>query len=84
MLLGWLLRLLLAVLIIRLVWRFVAGLLGRGGENKVKSREHSVELVRDPVCGTYLEPGRALKFDAGTTVHYFCSESCHRAFLKTT
>ena len=80
MLLGWLLRLLLAVLVIRLMWHFVAGVFAGA---RPKPAERSVALVRDPVCGTYIEPARALSSRAGSTTHYFCSERCQQAFLET-
>jgi YHS domain-containing protein len=34
------------------------------------------ELKRDPVCGTYVSPGNAVRrIEAGETL-YFCSEEC--------
>lgn len=83
MLLVWLLRLLLAVLIIRLVWRFVTGVLAGARGARPAATERSVALVRDPVCGTYIEPGRALRTRSGATTHYFCSARCQQVFLET-
>ncbi len=39
-----------------------------------------MRLVRDPVCGTYLQASRALSSRTGAKVFYFCSEECRKAF----
>ena len=83
MLLGWLIRLLLAVLVIRVVWYFVSGLITGVRKQSPSSTEDSVALVKDPVCGTYIRRVDALSFRAGQETHYFCSERCQQAFMKT-
>ena len=80
---GWMLRLLFAVLIIRLIWKFVAGVAAGAGDPPPRGPKSGVALVRDPVCGTYVEPSRALSARAGRTTHYFCSQECRRSFVKT-
>jgi YHS domain-containing protein len=78
MILGWILRLLVAVLILRAIWRFVAGVL----EGMAPPRETAapggpgVALVQDPVCGTYVVPSRAVTSGRGESLRYFCSERC--------
>lgn len=80
MLLGWLIRLLIAVLVIRVLWNFVSGLF-EGASRPVPSQpQKNMSLVRDPVCGTYIDPLRALSARANAKVHYFCSEECRQAF----
>ncbi len=83
MVLGWLLRLLIGVLLVRVVWGFVAGLIRGATEPKQRSGGRAVALVRDPVCGTFLEPARAIEARVGSTIHYFCSESCRARFRQT-
>lgn len=85
--LGWVIRLLLVALVLRLIVSFFRGLgVGArgspagGGERQARGTR---PLVRDPVCGTYIEPARALTSRAGDTVHYFCSETCLRSFRQT-
>jgi YHS domain-containing protein len=39
-----------------------------------------VQMVRDPVCGTFLVPSRALTFTDRGVVRYFCSEACRQAY----
>ncbi len=83
MLLGWLIRLLLVVLFIRVAWYFVSGFVTGVRGPARKSAEGSVALVKDPVCGTYIRRVDALSARAGAKTHYFCSERCQQAFLKT-
>lgn len=79
---GWLVRLLIAVLVVRAIWGFVASLIdGASGPAPVRPRK-STPLVRDPVCGTYIQQSRALAVRAGEKTHYFCSEDCRRAFTR--
>jgi YHS domain-containing protein len=40
------------------------------------------ELVKDPVCGVYVERESAISAREGTVVHHFCSYDCRDAFLK--
>ncbi len=40
----------------------------------------SDELVKDPVCGTYVVRSRAVSGPAGAAARYFCSAECARRF----
>ena len=86
--LGWIIRLLLLALVLRAVSSFVSGLRkgvfgpGQGQVPRPDQPRKSMSLVRDPVCGTYVEPSRALSSSTGGTVHYFCSEDCRRTFSQ--
>jgi YHS domain-containing protein len=42
-----------------------------------------VKLVRDPVCGTWIDPGASLAIDTRGTTHYFCSAACRDDFKRT-
>ena len=83
--LGWLLRGVFLVLILRLIWRFVSGLVQgvRGAPSGGRRTVRGGALERDPVCGTYVEPGRALTAHTAGKTHYFCSKQCLRTFRKT-
>lgn len=76
--LSWLLRFLLLIFIARAVWRFLAGLFeGMNPTPRQAPRgTPPVALVRDPVCGTYVVPSRAIALGRGDSVQYFCSERC--------
>lgn len=85
-LLVWLLRVLLITMIIRVVLGFFSQLSAprsrpaSGPAPRPKERAGGT-LVRDPQCGTYIPAARALSAGSGTTVQYFCSEDCRRAYL---
>ena len=80
MLLGWLFRILIAALLLRLAWRFLSGLV-RGARGPKSNRSgRSVALVRDPTCGTFIEPSRSIAVTIGHKTHYFCSKSCRVKF----
>lgn len=84
--LGWLLRILLLVLLVRALWRLLAGMWrGAAGapSRSVRGGGEPVPLVKDPVCGTYVVRGKALTARAGEDTHYFCSERCREEFVKT-
>ena len=76
-LLGWFL------LFLFLLWPLLRRLLAqrdrpfRGGR---RPREVSDELVKDPVCQTYVLRSRAVTRESGGTIHYFCSRECARRF----
>ena len=79
---GWLVRLLIAVLIIRAIWGFVASIVSGASGPKQVRRTRSMQLVRDPVCGTYIQQSRALEAHARGKTHYFCSEDCRQKFAR--
>ena len=82
--LGWLLRGVFLVLILRFVWKFISGLIeGVRGPRSGRRTVRGGSLERDPVCGTYVEPTRALTAQVSSKTYYFCSEQCLRAFRKT-
>jgi len=79
----------LAMLVARAFWRLVAGIIV-GASMPPASRgprkgppERGVQMVRDPVCGTFLPPGNALTLtERGGAVRYFCSETCRERFQQ--
>lgn len=79
---GWLVRLLIAALVIRLIWGLVASILSAASGPRQVRRTRSMQLVRDPVCGTYIQQSRALEVHARGKTHYFCSEDCRQKFAR--
>lgn len=84
---------LLAILILivaRLFWRVVDGVLEgvsgrprrhvRGGAGRRNAEREGGKLVRDPVCGTFVAPGDALSLTAGGRTLYFCSDKCRNEY----
>lgn len=76
----------LAYLVARAFWRLVAGVIaGASGAPGRQRRggvpERGVQMVRDPICGTFLPPASALALTARDgAVRYFCSEACRDRF----
>jgi YHS domain-containing protein len=74
----------LGILIIRALWRLLYGIVegassapGAGNPARLRRGE---KMARDPVCGTYVLPSRALSSASSGTIQYFCSEDCRRRF----
>ena len=85
MLVGWVIRVLVVALILRVVVSFIRGLasgVSRSRSAATGESRKSVPLVKDPVCGTYVEPSHAVSVRTGSTLHYFCSETCRQTFRK--
>ena len=38
-------------------------------------------MVKDPVCGIYLDPNVAFRMDHNKEAVYFCSNDCRQKFL---
>jgi YHS domain-containing protein len=73
----------LIVIVMRSVSRLLHGVLEGAGYTRGNRAQQSVGLVRDPVCGVFVVPGRALSAGTGSATRYFCSENCRREWLKT-
>jgi YHS domain-containing protein len=79
-------RLVLYVVLIILVtrallrlWRGLsAGLSGTASHGSVQTR--SVQMVRDPVCGTFVVPDSSLSLSVGRQQVHFCSVACRDAY----
>jgi YHS domain-containing protein len=76
---GWVIRLLLLYFILRAVLRLCRGIIEGMGPSP-DSQPAAVPLARDPVCGTFVVPARALTGGTGADTHYFCSENCRRTY----
>jgi YHS domain-containing protein len=85
-----LLLLILVLLVARAMSRIVGGILqGLTGRSPYSTQDRSahdprrghapargVQMVRDPVCGIYVVPDRALSLTHGSGPVYFCSADC--------
>ena len=71
----------LILVLVRLFWRVVKGVLEGMGYQRPGGRQ-SVGLVRDPVCGMFVAPGSALTSGTGSNTRYFCSEKCRQQYSK--
>jgi YHS domain-containing protein len=68
----------LLIVIGRMVWRFVYAVFDGAGMLKGSGQREraAVKLVRDPICGVFVVPDKALTSGSGTATRYFCSEKC--------
>ena len=76
----------LILLITRAFWRVMDGVIQAASGRPPRQDRTSVsaiKLVRDPVCGTFVPPGRAISVAGagGQALHYFCSERCRDEFV---
>jgi YHS domain-containing protein len=73
---------LLIVFLARALWRLLGGIIegisGSGPQNRVPSS--GVQMVRDPVCGTFVVPDRAVALAERGRQMYFCSAKCRDAY----
>jgi YHS domain-containing protein len=77
--LRWLLIAILIVFVIRALSRLTRGVLeGAGYRRDSAPGRPAVKLVRDPVCGMFVMPGKALTATASGETKYFCSDACRR------
>jgi YHS domain-containing protein len=80
-----LLLFLLVIFLLRFVMRLVRGVaqgMSSTG-NRTTGAKPPVKMVADPVCGTYVIPGKALQATRGRDTHYFCSEACRDKWVRT-
>jgi uncharacterized protein len=78
---GLIIKVVLFLLVVRILWTFVRGVL-EGIGIRQPPPDASVKLVRDPVCGVFVVPSRALQARAGSTTAYFCSEKCRKEWSQ--
>ena len=69
----------LLYVLLRVAWRLLKGVLQGMGYQRQAGAD-TVGLVRDPVCGTFVMPSRALTSGSGTSTRYFCSEKCKQDY----
>lgn len=55
---------------------------GHGG-NPPAGTSGQMNLVKDPVCGMYVNPDTAIREVRDGQAYFFCSESCRAEFLKS-
>ena len=76
-------RILLIVLAVWLFRLFLGAFLGQkktGSQNKTS--DTGKNMVKDPVCGMYMDPRLAVKYEIKNGTFYFCSEKCKKKFLE--
>ena len=68
----------------RAFWRLIDGIVDgisqASGAGRPGVPQRGVQMVRDPVCGTFLVPENALTLLDGRERVYFCSDKCRDAY----
>ena len=78
---------LLVLFFTRFVLRLLRGI-AEGARSPAGSPPHrpahppAVKMVADPVCGTYVVPGKALQLARGREMVYFCSDKCRDEWVR--
>ena len=74
----------MALLALRAVSRFMGGVAAaaRGDAPRARATETPVKMTKDPVCGTFVVPGKALSASSNGSTVWFCSEQCRDAFTR--
>jgi len=87
-LLRYFLLFLLLLFLARFVWRLLSAIIQGASTTGGASRDGrpasppAVKMMRDPVCGTYVVPGKALEMARGRETLYFCSDKCRDEYLQ--
>ena len=83
--LGVVLDVLFTAVAIRAIWKLLQGVMVgmSGGDERRRSQSapdgppaRGVQMARDPICGTYVVPERALSIRDAHGLVYFCSDAC--------
>jgi YHS domain-containing protein len=81
-----LLFLILFIVIARVFWRLVDNIIeaagGPPGSSRPRVSDKGVQMVRDPVCGMFVVPDRALTLADGRSTQYFCSTTCRDKYRR--
>ena len=90
--LGFVLDVVFTLVAIRAIWKLLRGVVqGLSGSSPAASQAErgsapatGVQMARDPVCGTYVVPDRAVSISIGRQKMYFCSEACRDKYRAKT
>jgi YHS domain-containing protein len=90
--LGFVLDVVFTLVAVRAIWKLLQGIKigmsvrtaepGQPRDAGVPSQ--GVQMEKDPVCGTYVVPDRAVSINAGRRTIYFCSTACRDKYLAKT
>jgi YHS domain-containing protein len=83
--LRYVLILILIVFVARAFWRIVDGVVDglSGGRGRTRTPRR-VQMVRDPVCGTFIVPDQAIAIVDGSRRVFFCSTGCREKYRART
>jgi uncharacterized protein len=75
----------LGIFVARAFWRLVDGIVeGVKGPPSGNVPARGVQMVRDPVCGTFVLPDQARMISDGRSRVFFCSDACRDKYRART
>jgi YHS domain-containing protein len=74
----------MALFALRAIGRLMGGIsqAARGESPRGRTADVPVKMMKDPICGTFVVPGKALRATADGATVWFCSEHCRDAFTR--
>jgi uncharacterized protein len=75
----------LAFFVARAFWRLLDGIVegASGGSRGSRVPQRGVQMVRDPVCGTFVIADNAVTLMDGRRPVYFCSDTCRDKYRRS-
>jgi YHS domain-containing protein len=68
--------------VVYLVARLLIGLSSLSNQRRKRREESGGEMVKDPICDTYVPKSRAIEKHLDGQTIYFCSQDCATAYDK--
>ena len=78
------LLLILIVFVARAFWRVVDGVMDGLRGRPAPTPPGGASMVRDPVCGMFILPDRAISLEVGPQRLFFCSAGCRDRYQART
>jgi uncharacterized protein len=77
-------RILGAVFFVWLFRRLLSALLrdSRKSQSAESTEEAANQMVKDPICGMYMDSRLAVRLESRRENFYFCSEECKKKYLS--
>ncbi|WP_027187170.1 transcriptional regulator [Desulfovibrio cuneatus] len=71
-------------LAIFVLYKLITNEKGKKEKSETKAKERKIaagKMVKDPICGTYVEVDSSISVRDGNATHRFCSYECRQAYL---
>ena len=68
--------------ILKLLGGVTAGMTSKPAQRPPQSPDRGIQMARDPVCGTFVVPERAVVLTDGHERVYFCSTACRDQYTS--
>lgn len=70
-----------ALFLLNRFFRLLFGRVSRKQAPRPGPEVRPTAMVKDPICGMYLDPRLAVHADHNREAYYFCSDECRQKFL---